>query len=187
MIGWTSSGFYLSSRLSQIWKNWCRKSAEGLSMAMFACAIAANLSYGLGIIIRSYHWEDVVSSAPWLLGSLGTVTLDMVIFLQVGLAVQARKRCYAWATCEQRFCLYHKQLQGIDSLRQAGKGLPVGWELQGVKIIWAASGGASPAALQDTTVLGSNGSARLQTAHVYTVWGCMCLAGWNMEGSIVNL
>eukprot|EP00891_Asterochloris_glomerata_P000002 jgi/Astpho2/2/Aster-07461 len=82
MIGWTSSGFYLSSRLSQIWKNWCRKSAEGLSMAMFACAIAANLSYGLGIIIRSYHWEDVVSSAPWLLGSLGTVTLDMVIFLQ---------------------------------------------------------------------------------------------------------
>ena len=85
MIGWTSSGFYLSSRLSQIWKNWCRKSAEGLSMAMFACAIAANLSYGLGIIIRSYHWDDVVSSAPWLLGSLGTVTLDMVIFLQVGL------------------------------------------------------------------------------------------------------
>ena len=57
-------------------------------MAMFACAIAANLSYGLGIIIRSYHWEDVVSSAPWLLGSLGTVTLDMVIFLQVGLPVQ---------------------------------------------------------------------------------------------------
>ena len=53
-------------------------------MTMFACAIAANLSYGLGILIRSYQWKEFVSSAPWLLGSLGTVTLDVVIFCQVG-------------------------------------------------------------------------------------------------------
>ena len=69
IIGWSSSGFYLGSRLSQIWKNHSRQSAEGLSLAMFACAITANICYALGI---------------WILGSLGTVSLDLIIFTQVG-------------------------------------------------------------------------------------------------------
>ncbi len=83
IIGWSSSGFYLGSRLSQIWKNHSRQSAEGLSLAMFACAITANVCYGLGILIRAYSWDVVRSSAPWILGSLGTVSLDLVIFTQV--------------------------------------------------------------------------------------------------------
>jgi len=83
VIGWSSSGFYLGSRLSQIWKNHSRQSAEGLSLAMFACAITANVCYGLGILIRAYSWAVVRSSAPWILGSLGTVSLDLVIFTQV--------------------------------------------------------------------------------------------------------
>lgn len=82
-IGWSSSGFYLGSRLSQIWKNYSRHSAEGLSLAMFACAITANVCYGLGILIRAYSWDVIYSSAPWILGSLGTVSLDLVIFTQV--------------------------------------------------------------------------------------------------------
>ena len=85
IIGWSSSGFYLGSRGSQIWKNHSRQSAEGLSLAMFACAITANLCYGLGILIRAYSWQMVRSSAPWILGSLGTVSLDLVIFTQVTL------------------------------------------------------------------------------------------------------
>jgi len=50
---------------------------------MFACAIAANCLYGGGILLRAYTWRDLVTSAPWLLGSLGTVILDFVIFSQV--------------------------------------------------------------------------------------------------------
>lgn len=50
---------------------------------MFACAITANVCYGLGILIRAYSWEVIYSSAPWILGSLGTVSLDIVIFTQV--------------------------------------------------------------------------------------------------------
>lgn len=82
IIGWSSSGFYLGSRLSQIWKNHSRQSAEGLSLAMFACAITANICYALGILIRAYSWQVVRSSAPWILGSLGTVSLDLIIFTQ---------------------------------------------------------------------------------------------------------
>lgn len=50
---------------------------------MFACAITANVCYGLGILVRAYSWDVIYSSAPWILGSLGTVSLDMVIFAQV--------------------------------------------------------------------------------------------------------
>lgn len=91
IIGWSSSGFYLGSRGSQIWKNHSRQSAEGLSLAMFACAITANLCYGLGILIRAYSWQMVRSSAPWILGSLGTVSLDLVIFTQ-GIVFASKKR-----------------------------------------------------------------------------------------------
>ena len=87
VIGWTSSGFYLGSRLSQIYKNWSRHSAEGLSIAMFGCAITANICYGASILLRSYGWADILSSSPWLLGSLGTVALDVTIALQV------RRKC----------------------------------------------------------------------------------------------
>ena len=50
---------------------------------MFACAIIANVSYGMGILIRSYTLNDLLVSAPWLLGSLGVVALDVVISCQV--------------------------------------------------------------------------------------------------------
>lgn len=82
-IGWASSVFYLGSRVSQIYKNFSRKSAEGLSLAMFGCAIAANITYGLGILLRTYSWHYLRASLPWILGSLGTVALDVCIFCQV--------------------------------------------------------------------------------------------------------
>ena len=43
-LGYISSVFYLSSRLSQIFKNYMRKCTEGLSVAMFLMAISANVS-----------------------------------------------------------------------------------------------------------------------------------------------
>ena len=36
-----------------------------------------------GILLRSYSAAELLGSAPWLLGSLGTVALDMAIFVQV--------------------------------------------------------------------------------------------------------
>jgi hypothetical protein len=41
------------------------------------------VSYGLGILIRTYSWDDLNDSIPWLLGSLGVVLLDVIISLQV--------------------------------------------------------------------------------------------------------
>lgn len=82
-LGWISSFFYLISRVSQIYKNWQRRATEGLSLSMFACTIVANLLYGVSILLRATCWADIYLSAPWLLGSLGTVGMDITIFLQV--------------------------------------------------------------------------------------------------------
>ena len=93
VLGYASSVFYLGSRVSQIVRNWRRHSAEGLSLAMFGCAIAANVTYGSGILLRTYTWQALRASTPWILGSLGTVSLDVVIFCQV----PTRLRAYAMA------------------------------------------------------------------------------------------
>ena len=81
-IGYVSSAFYLGSRISQIVKNRARRSCEGLSAAMFAVAAAANSFYGASIVLRATSWRLALDSAPWLLGSLGTVALDATILAQ---------------------------------------------------------------------------------------------------------
>jgi len=45
--------------------------------------LCPQLSYGLGILIRTYSMNELIDSAPWLLGSLGVVSLDVLISLQV--------------------------------------------------------------------------------------------------------
>ena len=82
MLAYCSSLLYLTSRVSQIIKNHQRQSAEGLAISMFVCAMAANSLYGASILIRSYTWVELRSSLPWLIGSLGTVLLDLTIFVQ---------------------------------------------------------------------------------------------------------
>lgn len=81
-LAYLSCVLYLFSRSSQIYKNWKRKSAEGLSPHMFLFAVCANLFYGVSVILRSSTKEEFMSSLPWLIGSLGTVTLDFVILMQ---------------------------------------------------------------------------------------------------------
>ena len=86
-MAYCSSVLYLTGRVSQIVKNQRRRSAEGLAQTMFLCAIAANTLYGLSIVVRADSLASLKSSAPWLLGSLGTVALDTTIFAQVGRAL----------------------------------------------------------------------------------------------------
>ena len=82
MIGYLSSVLYLNSRMAQIYCNWKRKSAEGLAISMFLCAVSANLFYGIGLLLRSQSWAQILSSLPWLIGSLGTMGLDAMILVQ---------------------------------------------------------------------------------------------------------
>ena len=41
-----------------------------------------NLTYGAGIVFHSLDRNYIITNVPWLIGSLGTMAEDVVIFVQ---------------------------------------------------------------------------------------------------------
>ncbi|XP_066500510.1 lysosomal amino acid transporter 1 homolog [Hoplias malabaricus] len=86
-IGSLSSLLYLCSRLPQMYINFRRKSTEGVSYFLFALVILGNITYGLSVLLKNPERGQgegsyIVHHLPWLIGSLGTLTLDLLITLQ---------------------------------------------------------------------------------------------------------
>ena len=78
-VGYLATAFYLGGRFAQIAKNRRRRTTEGLSLTMFALAVTANLAYGTSVLCASKSTAAVMHAMPWLLGSFGTVVLDLTI------------------------------------------------------------------------------------------------------------
>ncbi|KLU87386.1 PQ-loop repeat-containing protein 2 [Magnaporthiopsis poae ATCC 64411] len=102
VFGWLCAVLYLGSRVPQLLLNWRRKSTEGVSMLFFLFACLGNLTYVLSIFafepschvggsaapgcapgeaVHAY-WQYILVNLSWLAGSLGTLLLDMAIFVQ---------------------------------------------------------------------------------------------------------
>ncbi|KAM9344283.1 lysosomal amino acid transporter 1 homolog isoform 1-T2 [Pholidichthys leucotaenia] len=86
-IGSVSSVLYLCSRLPQISTNFRRKSTEGVSYFLFALVILGNMLYGLSVLLKNPDMNQAENSylvhhLPWLVGSLGTLSLDLIISIQ---------------------------------------------------------------------------------------------------------
>ncbi|EGG02630.1 uncharacterized protein MELLADRAFT_78753 [Melampsora larici-populina 98AG31] len=82
---WLCAILYLTSRLPQIWKNYCRKSVEGLSMTLFVMAFLGNLTYVISVLTSPQVSNQVgylAESFPYLIGSGGTLCFDFTIFVQ---------------------------------------------------------------------------------------------------------
>lgn len=97
IFGYFCAVLYLGSRIPQLLLNYQRKSTEGVSLLFFLFACIGNLTYVLSIfayspVCKSYVCEPGEASAvyaryilvncSWLIGSLGTLLLDMAIFVQ---------------------------------------------------------------------------------------------------------
>lgn len=102
IFGWLCAVLYLGSRLPQLLLNWRRKSTEGVSMLFFLFACLGNLTYVLSIFafdpkcdtkkdgsegcapgeMRHIYGQYILVNLSWLAGSLGTLLLDMGIFVQ---------------------------------------------------------------------------------------------------------
>ncbi|KAL3469863.1 PQ loop repeat-domain-containing protein [Aspergillus californicus] len=96
--GYLCAVLYLGSRLPQILLNYKRKSTEGVSLLFFLFACIGNLTYVLSILAyspvceggRRCHGDDmgrvyarhILVNLSWLIGSFGTLFLDMCIFIQ---------------------------------------------------------------------------------------------------------
>ncbi|VDL25818.1 unnamed protein product [Hymenolepis diminuta] len=79
VLGWISTCIYMSSRVSQIHKNWRRGSTEGLSPITFILAICGNTSYALQLLLTSLDRVFIIRSLPWIVGSINCVLLDLTV------------------------------------------------------------------------------------------------------------
>ncbi|EKM55334.1 uncharacterized protein PHACADRAFT_143534 [Phanerochaete carnosa HHB-10118-sp] len=86
---WICTTLYLTSRLPQIWKNYTRKSVEGLSISLFVFAFLGNFFYVFSILTSpnlSLPEREAAAflkeSVPYLLGSGGTLMFDVTIVIQ---------------------------------------------------------------------------------------------------------
>ncbi|KAG9319720.1 hypothetical protein KVV02_008334 [Mortierella alpina] len=88
IFAWVCTIFYLSSRMPQLWKNFKRKSVQGLSILMFFWAAMGNLTYTLSILNSAdavnpeTRKKALLEAVPYVLGSSGTLMFDVSIFGQ---------------------------------------------------------------------------------------------------------
>ncbi|KAI8894658.1 PQ loop repeat-domain-containing protein [Globomyces pollinis-pini] len=81
-MAWCCTCLYLSSRLPQIYWNFKRRSCDGLAIVMFMCAVMGNITYAASILTKSWEATYLYGSLPYLIGSIGTVSFDFIIFSQ---------------------------------------------------------------------------------------------------------
>jgi solute carrier family 66 (lysosomal lysine-arginine transporter), member 1 len=99
IFGYFCAVLYLASRIPQILLNYRRKSTDGVSILFFLFACIGNLTYVLSIFAfdgkcqgpdrkcrsgeaASLYGRYILVNASWLAGSLGTLFLDLCIFVQ---------------------------------------------------------------------------------------------------------
>jgi uncharacterized protein with PQ loop repeat len=71
-----------SARIPQIIKNYQEKSCSGLALLFFLLSLMGNATYGASILSHSVEKEYIWNNLPWLIGSLGTMAEDAIIFVQ---------------------------------------------------------------------------------------------------------
>ncbi|TQN68421.1 putative vacuolar amino acid transporter YPQ3 [Colletotrichum shisoi] len=81
-LGYVSAVCYLTARIPQIVKNYRDKSCEGLALLFFLLSLTGNLTYGASLVAFKQDKAYLLNALPWLLGSLGTIAEDFVIFAQ---------------------------------------------------------------------------------------------------------
>ncbi|KAJ5832175.1 hypothetical protein N7474_000486 [Penicillium riverlandense] len=96
IFSWMSTLLYLGSRPPQLYKNYCRKSTEGLSPLLFMAAFGGNLFYSSSLLTNPNAWSNfppyggggwadahgndrvewVGRAIPFFLGAFGVLFLD---------------------------------------------------------------------------------------------------------------
>ena len=83
IFAWICTTLYLMSRVPQIYKNYKRRSIDGLSPTLFLCAALGNLTYTASILTNpNATSESLIEAIPYLIGSSGTLCFDFTIFCQ---------------------------------------------------------------------------------------------------------
>jgi len=102
MLAWMSGLIYFISRLPQLWKNYERRSTNGLSFTVFWITIFGNTMYGLSIMLRRPIIDQTFyrKQLPFLIGSVGTFVFDIAIVVQFWIWGNVRVRSTTQETQE---------------------------------------------------------------------------------------
>lgn len=70
-----------------------RKSTEGVSFFLFALVILGNTTYGISVLLKNPdpgqgEASYIIHHLPWLIGSLGTLSLDLIVSFKATLATE---------------------------------------------------------------------------------------------------
>ncbi|KAK1758596.1 putative vacuolar amino acid transporter YPQ1 [Echria macrotheca] len=95
VLGYISAICYLCARIPQIIKNYQEKSCEGLALLFFLLSLTGNFTYGASVLAYSQDRDYFIRALPWLLGSLGTMVEDCIIFVQFRIYSPANKQVKA--------------------------------------------------------------------------------------------
>ena len=99
---WCSTVLYIGSRMPQIYKNFSRRSTQGLSPALFLAAFFGNFFYSASVMTNPLAWKSYppfglhgwvgpdgsdmktwrVLAAPFWLGAAGVLVLDAIVGVQ---------------------------------------------------------------------------------------------------------
>jgi uncharacterized protein with PQ loop repeat len=88
VLAWMCTFVYMFSRCPQLWKNYKRKSVDGLSPLLFTAALLGNLCYTISILTTCEfvngvdQWDYFMKQLPYILGSSGTLLFDCGYFYQ---------------------------------------------------------------------------------------------------------
>ena len=102
IFSWCSTVLYLGSRLPQIYKNFNRRSTEGLSPVLFLAAFLGNFFYSASVMTNPLAWDSYppyglhgwvgpdgsdmktwrALAAPFWLGAAGVLVLDATVGVQ---------------------------------------------------------------------------------------------------------
>lgn len=87
-LSWLGAAFYVGARIPQLWKNYERKSTDGISPFLFATTLLANVTYNISILTSNEFLESpdrkafLLNAMPFILGCTVTIFFDMVYFYQ---------------------------------------------------------------------------------------------------------
>ncbi|QLQ80720.1 hypothetical protein HG537_0E00730 [Torulaspora globosa] len=87
-LAWIGAACYVGARIPQLWKNYKRKSTDGISPFLFGTTLLSNVTYNLnvltscGFIGSSDRRSFLLNALPFLLGASVTILFDLVYFYQ---------------------------------------------------------------------------------------------------------
>ncbi|CCC70803.1 hypothetical protein NCAS_0F03190 [Naumovozyma castellii] len=88
VLSWAGACFYVGARIPQLYKNYKRKSTDGISPFLFATTLLGNVTYNVSIFTSCNFLNSddkiafVINELPFIFGSAGTIAFDLIYFYQ---------------------------------------------------------------------------------------------------------